>query len=314
VAHAYVRITVGSSTPAQHHRPFERTRKVSFHHLKARSTTLPLNFFPLFSSPTDASATLISHTAALSPFFTPFLRLLLCLPNFSSTSLARPASPAAKCMPSPSPAPHSYPRPTRNERIARRAAREGSSRDSPRSADNSAFLQLASLQFEALARTNRRRSRSASPRRPRSRSFSPPRRRSRSPITERRAPQIRREPTVSYTSNDPYYTSNDASATARERSSYNPFTITGRDPSPHQEVGSTARPSPEAEESVIGWSEFSRGRQSDNNTRRTDSYRPAYGSTSRGGRYRGRGRATGRRPRGDRGPARSLFDRITPRE
>jgi hypothetical protein len=121
-------------------------------------------------------------------------------------------------------------------------------------------------------------------------------------------------PTVSYTSNNPYYTPNDASATARERSSYNPFTITGRDPSPHQEVGSTARPSPEAEESVIGWSEFSRGRQSDNNTRRTDSYRPAYGSTSRGGRYRGRGRATGRRPRGDRGPARSLFDRITPRE
>jgi hypothetical protein len=220
-------------------------------------------------------------------------------------------------MPSPSPAPRRYPRPTRNERIARRAAREGSSRDSSRSADNSAFLQLASLQFEALARTNRRCSRSASPRRRRSRSFSPPRRRSRSPITERRVPQIRREPTVSYTSNDPFYnsnapsyTSNDPSVIARERSSYNPFTITGRDPSPHQEVGSTERPSPEAEESVIGWSEFSRGRQSDNNTRRTDAYRPAYGSNSR----RGRGRGTGRRPRGDRGPARSLFDRITPRE
>jgi hypothetical protein len=220
-------------------------------------------------------------------------------------------------MPSPPPAPRRYPRPTRNERIARRVAREGSSRDSPRSADNSAFLQLASLQFEALARTNRRRSCSASPRRRRSRSFSPPRCRSRSPITERRVPQIRREPTVSYTSNDPFYnsndpsyTSNDPSVIARERSSYNPFTITGRDPSPHQEVGSTARPSPEAEESVIGWSEFSRGRQSDNNTRRTDSYRPAYGSNSR----RGTGRGTGRRPRGDRGPARSLFDRITPRE
>jgi hypothetical protein len=229
-------------------------------------------------------------------------------------------------MPSPPPAPRRYPRPTRNERIARRAAREGSSRDSPRSADNSAFLQLASLQFEALARTNRRRSRSVSPppHHRRSRSFSPPRRRSRSPIVERRFPtthreptvpaerrfpQNHREPTVSYTTNNP-----SSSATARERSNYNPFTITGRDPSPHQEVGSTARPSPEAEESVIGWSEFSRGRQSDNSTRRTDSYRPAYGSTSRGGRYRGRGRATGRRPRGDRGPARSLFDRITPRE
>jgi hypothetical protein len=214
-------------------------------------------------------------------------------------------------MPSPPPAPRRYPRPTRNERIARRAAREGSSREPPRSADNSAFLQLASLQFEALARTNRRRSRSVSPppRHRRSRSLSPPRRRSRSPIVERRFHQNHREPTVSYTTNEP-----SSSATARERSNYNPFTITGRDPSPHQEVGSTARPSPEAEESVIGWNEFSRGRQSDNSTRRTDSYRPAYGSTSRGGRYRGRGRATGRRPRGDRGPARSLFDRITPRE
>jgi hypothetical protein len=206
-------------------------------------------------------------------------------------------------MPSPPPAPRRYPRPTRNERIARQAAREVSSRDPPRSADNSAFLQLASLQFEALARTNHRRSRSVSPHRRRSRSVSTPRCRSRSPIPERRFPQIHREPTVSYTSNDP-------SATTRERSSYNPFTITGRDPSPHQEVGSTARPSPEAEESVICWSEFSRGCQSDNNTRRTDSYRPAYGSNSRGG----RGRGTGRRPRGDRGPARSLFDRITPRE
>jgi hypothetical protein len=214
-------------------------------------------------------------------------------------------------MPSPPPAPRRYPRPTRNERIARRAAREGSSQNPPLSADNSAFLQLASLQFEALARSSRRRSRSASPRRPPSRSFSPPRRRSRSPIVERRFPQNHREPTVSYTTNEP-----SSSATTRERSSYNPFTITGRDPSPHQEVGSTARPSPEAEESVIGWSEFSRGRQSDNNTRRTDSYRPAYGSNSRGDRHRGRGRGrgTGRRPRGDRGPARSLFDRITPRE
>jgi hypothetical protein len=215
-------------------------------------------------------------------------------------------------MPSPPPAPRRYPRPTRNERIARRAAREGSSREPPRSADNSAFLQLASLQFEALARTNRRRSRSVSPRRRPSRSFSPPGRRSRSPVTERRYPQIHREPTVSYTSNGPSYTSNEPSATTRERSSYNLFTITGRDPSPHQEAGSTARPSPEAEESVIGWSEFSRGRQSDDNSRRTDSYRPAYGNNPRGGRYRGRD--NGRRPRGDRGPVRSLFDRITPRE
>jgi hypothetical protein len=208
-------------------------------------------------------------------------------------------------MPPSPPATRRYPRPTRNERIARRAAREGSSRDPPRSTDNSAFLQLASLQFEALARATRRRSRSESPRRRPSRSFSPPRRRSRSPITERRFPPIRREPTVSYTSNN-------ASTAARERPGYNPFTITGRDPSPHQEAGATARPSPEAEESVIGWNEFSRGRQSDNGTRRTDSYRPAYGSNSRGGGYRGRG--TSRRPRGDRGPARSLFDRITPRE
>jgi hypothetical protein len=55
----------------------------------------------------------------------------------------------------------------------------------------------------------------------------------------------RRETTGSYSSNNP-------SATTRERSHYNPFRITGRDPSPHQEAGSTARSSPEAEESVIG--------------------------------------------------------------
>jgi hypothetical protein len=292
VAHAYVHITVGSSTPAQHHRPLERTRKVSFHHLKSTIHHPPsqLLFFLLFTH---------RRFRYLNFSYRCFTPLSLLFSYFY------PSSPAARCMPSPPPAPRRYPRPTRNERIARRAAREGSSRDSPRSADNSAFLQLASLQFEALARTNRRRSRSASPRRPRSRSFSPPRRRSRSPITERRIPQIRREPTASYTPNDP-------SVTARERPSYNPFTITGRDPSPHREVGSTARPSPEAEESVIGWSEFSEGRQPDNNTRRTDSYRPSYGSNSHGGRNRGRG--NGRRPRGDRGHARSLFDRITPRE
>jgi hypothetical protein len=210
-------------------------------------------------------------------------------------------------MPSPPPAPRRYPRPTRTERIARRAAREGSARDPPRLTDNSAFLQLASLQFEALDRSNRRRSCSVSPppRRHRSRSLSPPRRRSRSPIVERRFPQNHREPTVSYSSNNP-------STNNRERDSYNPFTITGRDPSPHQEVGSTARPSPEAEESVIGWNDFSRERQPGNNSRRTDSYRPGYGNNPRGGRYRGRGNS--RRPRGDRGPVRSLFDRITPRE
>jgi hypothetical protein len=217
-------------------------------------------------------------------------------------------------MPSPPPAPRRYPRPTKTERIARREAREGSARDPPRSADNSVFLQLASLQFDALARTNRRRSRSASPptRRRRSRSRSPPRHRSRSPIIERRFPQFQREPTVPHFSNNRSYVSNEPPVTARERSGYNPFTITGRDPSPHQEAGATARPSPEAEESVLGWSEFSRGRQSDDNRRRTDSYRPAYSNNPRGGSYRGRGNA--RRPRGDRGHVRSLFDRITPRE
>jgi hypothetical protein len=206
-------------------------------------------------------------------------------------------------MPSPPSTPRRYPKPTRNQRVARREAREHSSRDSARSADNSAFLQLASLQFEALARTNRCRSRSVSPppHRCRSRSFSPPRRRSRSPIAERRFPQTYRETTVSYSSNNP-------SATTRERSHYNPFTITGRDPPPPQEAGSTARPSPEAEESVIGWNEFSRERQPEVTTRRTDSHRPAYGRDTRGGRGRGN-----RRPRGNRGPARSLFDRITPR-
>jgi hypothetical protein len=220
-------------------------------------------------------------------------------------------------MPSPPPAPRRYPRPTRNERIARRAAREGSARDPPRSADNSAFLQLASLQFEALARTNRRFSRSASPptRHHRSRSLSPPRYRSRSPIIERRSHHVQHEPTVPHTSNNRSYTPNEPPFTARENHGYNPFTITGRDPSPHQEAGATARPSPEAE-SVIGWSEFTRGRQSDDSRQRTDSYRPTYSNNPRGGAYRGRGNARGnaRRSRGDRGHVRSLFDRITPRQ
>jgi hypothetical protein len=109
------------------------------------------------------------------------------------------------------------------------------------------------------------------------------------------------ETTVSYSSNNP-------SATTRERSHYNPFTITGRTPSPHQEAGSTARTSLEAEELVIGWNEFSRDRQPEVTTRHTDSHRPAYGRDTCGGRGRGN-----RRPRGNRGPARSLFDRITPR-
>jgi hypothetical protein len=197
------------------------------------------------------------------------------------------------------------PNPTRTERIARREAREVFSRDSTRPADSSVFLQLASLQFDALSRTIRRRSRSASPlpHHRRSRSPSPPRRRSRSPVPERRFPQNHRGPTVSYSSNN-------FSTIAEDRASYNPFTITGRDPSPHQQAGATARPSPEAEESVIGWNEFRRERQPENSTGRTDSYRPAYGRDTRESRQRG----TNRRPRGNRGHPRSLFDRITPRD
>jgi hypothetical protein len=206
-------------------------------------------------------------------------------------------------MPSPPPATRRYPRPTRNERIARRAAREGSSRDPPRSADNSAFLQLASLQFEALARqsTARRISRSRSPLRDnhrRSRSRSPPRR----PTTNRRLPENHREPLTPQSVRNP-----------PSEQYHNPFTVT-QDRDPHQEAGSTARPSPEAEESVIGWNDYNRERQPENNTRRTDSYRPAYGRDNSGGRGRTtRGGRGNRRPRGNRGPARSLFDRITPR-
>jgi hypothetical protein len=209
-------------------------------------------------------------------------------------------------MPSPPPAPRRHPRPTRNQRIARREARERQPRDSPRSTDNSAFLQLASLQFEALARqtTTRRISRSRSPlrdnrRRSRSRSRSP-----RRSATHRQLPENHREPPTPQSVRNP-----------PNEQYYNPFTITrDRDLSPHQEAGATARPSPEAEESVIGWNDYNRERQPENNTRRTDSYRPAYGRDNSGGRGRTtRGGRGNRRPRGNRGPARSLFDRITPR-
>jgi hypothetical protein len=77
-------------------------------------------------------------------------------------------------MPSPPPAhQRRHPRPSRNQRIARQAGRQNQAqnRDSSHlSADNSAFLELASLQFEALARqtasrqsASRHRSRSVSP-------------------------------------------------------------------------------------------------------------------------------------------------------
>jgi hypothetical protein len=231
VAHAYVHITVGSSTPAQHHRPLERTRKVSFHHLKSTIHHPPSQLL---------SSLLFTHRRFRYlnfsyRCFTPF-----SLHTFTFLSSSTFFFPAAKCMPSPPPTTRRYPRPTRNERIARRAAREGSSRDSPRSADNSAFLQLASLQFEALARqtTTRRISRSRSPLRDnhrRSRSRSPPRR----PATNRRLPENHREPPTPQSVRNP-----------PSEQYHNPFTVT-QDRDPHQEAGSTARPSPEAEESVL---------------------------------------------------------------
>jgi hypothetical protein len=172
-------------------------------------------------------------------------------------------------MPSPPPFHRRrHPRPTRNQRVARRTAQQAHSREAPRSANNSAFLELASLQFEALARqtANRRHSRSVSPppRRRRSRSLSPLPHRSRSPATERRFTSDRRAPAASSLEHR-----------TPARSNVNPLTITGCDPSPHQEAGATARPSPDAEESVIGWSDYDRERQN-NFSHRTDSYRTVY--------------------------------------
>jgi hypothetical protein len=217
-------------------------------------------------------------------------------------------------MPSPPPAhQRRHPRPSRDQRIARRAARQTQTRNSSRlSADNSAFLELASLQFEALARqsASRQPPRSLSPpprrRFSRSRSPVPPYSsyRSRTPVTERHYTPERR----------PFPAESSFTASTQQ----NPFTVTGRDPSPHQEVGATARPSPEAE-SVIGWADYDRERQ--NNPRRTDSYRPVYDQqpSQRGNQAsrvtRGtRGSRGPRISRGTRGTPRSLFERITPRQ
>jgi hypothetical protein len=217
-------------------------------------------------------------------------------------------------MPTPPPShQRRQPRPTRNQRIARRTARQNQARDTHRlSADNSAFLELASLQFEALARqtNNRHRSRSVSPA-PRFRSRSPPPLRSsyraRSPATTTRrrfsSPSRRASPIRPPA----------ASPRSGTTDFQNPFTVTGRDLSPHQEAGSTARPSPEAEESIIGWEDY-RGHRQDT-PRGTDSYRPVYDQqpAQRGNRTF-RGSRGSRGFRGTRGPSRSLFDRITPRQ
>jgi hypothetical protein len=231
-------------------------------------------------------------------------------------------------MPSPPPAhQRRHPRPSRNQRIARRAGRQNQAqnRDSSHlSADNSAFLELASLQFEALARqtasrqsASRHRSRSVSPppRRRRSQSFSPsPRRfrsRSRSPQPPRRSYRTgnpaatieRRQPPPS---RRPAAVSRPDTADTR-----NPFTVTGRDLSPHQEAGSTARPSPEAE-SIIGWAEYTGQRL--NTPRETDSYRPLYDQQPQRGYRASRGSRGPRTFRGTRGAPRSLFERINPRQ
>jgi hypothetical protein len=239
---------------------------------------LPSFFFSFFSTFFPKNISPIAFTSTLPPF-------------------------CPECMPSPPPAPRRHPRLTRNQRIARREARERQPRDSPRSTDNSAFLQLASLQFESLARqtTTRHICRSRSPlrdNRRRSRSRFPPRR----SATNRRLPENHREPpTPQSVRNSP------------SEQYHNPFTVT-QDRDPHPEAGATARPSPEAEESVIGWNDYNQERQPENNIRRTDSYRPAYGRDTPGGRGRTtRGGRGNRRPRGNRGPARSLFSRITPR-
>jgi hypothetical protein len=105
------------------------------------------------------------------------------------------------------------------------------------------------------------------------------------------------------------------------------------DLNPHEEAGRTARPSPEEEESVLGWSAFSEER--DRSTQTTprnpfaaDTYRPDYENRNahlqgqrdnrparasyRGSRpaRRGRGSDRGRGQNRGRGSGRSLFDRI----
>jgi hypothetical protein len=218
-------------------------------------------------------------------------------PAFAAFPTPLPHLLAVECMPSAPPAPRRHPRPTKNQRIARREAREAAPRDSPLSTNHAAFLQLASLQFQALARQTaaRRVSRSRSPPREHRRRI-----RSRSPLrssVDRSPPGNQRERAT------PQPGRNSPSAHC-----YNPFTITrGRDPSHPQEAAAAAPPPPKAEEeSVIGWSDYDRERRPEE-SRRTDSYRPAYGRNTRGARGN-------RRFQGNRGPPRSLFDRITPRD
>jgi hypothetical protein len=200
--------------------------------------------------------------------------------------------------------------PDRNERAANRARHANQHAARPQSSE---FLELIQLQLQAANKRDRARSQHDRYRRPeRSRSRSPHshtssfRRRSRSPRREIARLQAAR--TVTPPPPPPFQ----------------------QDLDPRRQVGQTARPSPEAEESVLGWASYAEVREQNRQRPLADSYRPNYASnptqnTDPGSRqqstpssnargraehhYRGRGHRGRRSHRGQSG-RRSLFDRI----
>jgi hypothetical protein len=208
--------------------------------------------------------------------------------------------------------------PARRERVAQRAnrAREGAQQD------NSEFLQVLQLQLNAVTSRESARRREQLERhlpQPRSRSRSP------SPYLPQPATYRTRSPAVSQ---PPTYQSRTrarsplGSRTERRFRTRSP--IPRRSPAPrldlnpHEEVGRTARPSPEEDaESVLGWSAFSQERDrqiaphNPFTTTRADTYRPNYNSRGqRGNRPARRGRGSTRGSNRGRAGERSLFDRI----
>jgi hypothetical protein len=188
--------------------------------------------------------------------------------------------------------------PDRNERAANRGRHQNRQTSRPQTSE---FLELIQLQLQAA--NERDRIRNQQNRRHHSRSRSPQpqnhsvRRRSLSP-RQAIARQQNSRPTTSP-----------------------PPPRFRQDLDPRGQVGQTARPSPEAEELVLGWNSYNADRESQQRPA-ADNYRPNYTETPRqdaeaenfrglsGHRHhRGRNNRGGRNHRGQRG-GRSLFDRI----
>jgi hypothetical protein len=212
--------------------------------------------------------------------------------------------------------------PSRRERVAQRANR-ARERDQQ---DNSEFLQVLQLQLNAVtSRESARRREQLERHLPQPHSRSRSRSRSPSPYIPQPATYRSRSPAILQPSAYQSRTRARSPLESRpERRFRTRSPIPQRSPAPRldlnprEEVGRTARPSPEEDaESVLGWTAFSQERDrqitphNPFTTTRADTYRPNYNNRGqRGNRPARRGRGSTRGSNRGRAGERSLFDRI----